>query len=49
VNVSIKCIGCDTQIPWDGAGIFSYTCLCGATIFYDERRLFLPYEIDKKS
>jgi len=39
----IKCVGCDTQIPWDGTGILSYTCPCGATIFYDETgRWFLP-------
>jgi len=31
-----KCIGCDSQIPWDGQGLFCYTCPCGATIFYNE-------------
>ena len=31
-----KCIGCDSQIAWDGTGLFSYTCPCGATIFYNE-------------
>lgn len=39
-----KCIGCDSQIAWDGTGLFSYTCSCGATIFYDEetKGLSLP-------
>ncbi len=31
-----KCIGCDNQIPWDGLGLFCYTCPCGASIFYNE-------------
>ncbi len=31
-----KCIGCDNQIPWDGKSLFSYTCPCGSTAFYDE-------------
>ena len=31
-----KCIGCDAQIPWDGTGLFCYTCPCGATVFYNE-------------
>ncbi len=31
-----KCIGCDKDISWDGIGLFSYTCSCGATIFYNE-------------
>jgi len=29
-----KCIGCDREIPWDGEGMFSYTCVCGSRIFY---------------
>lgn len=39
-----KCIGCDREIDWDGIGMFSYTCPCGATIFYDEEteHLFFP-------
>ena len=31
-----KCVGCDRSIPWDGEGMFSYTCGCDARIFYDE-------------
>lgn len=31
-----RCIGCDRSIPWDGTGMFSYTCMCGATIFWNE-------------
>ncbi len=31
-----KCVGCDAQIPWDGKSMFSYTCGCGSTMFYDE-------------
>ena len=31
-----KCVGCDGVISWDGVGMFSYTCPCGATIFYNE-------------
>ncbi len=42
-----KCIGCDGQIPWDGTGLFSYTCPCGATIFYNEETggLTLPASV----
>lgn len=31
-----RCIGCDMQTSWDGTGMFSYTCSCGATIFWSE-------------
>ena len=31
-----KCVGCNAQIPWDGETLFSYTCGCGSTMFYDE-------------
>jgi hypothetical protein len=31
-----KCIGCDREIGWDGKALFSYTCPCGATTFYNE-------------
>ncbi len=31
-----RCIGCDAQISWDGTGMFSYTCSCGATVFRNE-------------
>lgn len=31
-----KCLGCDKAIPWDGKCLLSYTCSCGATIFYNE-------------
>ena len=31
-----KCLGCDKSIPWDGSSMFSYTCPCGATVFYNE-------------
>jgi hypothetical protein len=34
--MSIKCIGCDSPVPWDGKGLFCYTCPCGAHIFYDD-------------
>ncbi len=42
-----KCIGCDNQIPWDGTGLFSYTCRCGASIFYNEEdaQLALPASV----
>lgn len=30
------CCGCGRPIPWDGTGLFSYTCRCGATIFADQ-------------
>lgn len=36
-----KCIGCDSPIPWDGKGTFSYTCRCGARIFYDYENMAL--------
>lgn len=35
-QMSFKCLGCDRYIGWDGTGAFSYTCRCGATIFYND-------------
>ncbi len=32
-----RCVGCDATIPWDGKGLFSYTCGCGGTIFYNDQ------------
>ncbi len=32
--MSFKCLGCDRDIGWDGKGPFSYTCVCGAKVFY---------------
>lgn len=45
--MSIKCIGCNGDIGWDGKVLFSYTCPCGSTIFYDETtgHLGLPYSL----
>jgi len=41
-----KCIGCDRDIGWDGEGMFSYTCPCGATIFYAEGgRMAYPFSL----
>jgi len=37
VGTKLKCLGCGGNIPWDGRGLFAYTCPCGATIFYDEK------------
>jgi len=34
--MSYKCVGCDKTTGWDGIGAFSYTCLCGATILYND-------------
>ena len=34
--MAFRCIGCDFLIPWDGRGIFCYTCPCGAHIFYND-------------
>mgnify|MGYP001574488052 CR=1 FL=1 len=31
-----RCIGCNARIPWDGTGLFSFTCQCGATIFLND-------------
>ena len=30
----ITCLGCENCIPWDGKGMFCYTCPCGATVFH---------------
>lgn len=38
----MKCLGCDREIPWNGTGLFAYTCPCGATIFYDEKKGICP-------
>ena len=32
-----RCVGCDGHIPWDGKGVFSYTCRCESRIFYDDQ------------
>lgn len=32
------CVGCGNPIPWDGKGLFAYTCRCGATLFADENQ-----------
>ncbi len=39
-----KCVGCDSVIVWDGKGLFSYTCPCGARIWYNDENgaLALP-------
>lgn len=29
----MTCLGCGRSIPWDGKGVFSYTCLCGGHAF----------------
>jgi hypothetical protein len=34
------CVGCGSQIPWDGRGLFAYTCPCGATLFANENGKF---------
>jgi hypothetical protein len=34
------CVGCGKPIPWDGKGLFAYTCPCGATLFADENGKF---------
>lgn len=38
------CIGCGSKIPWDGKGVFSYTCACGGRCFSSEglHRVALP-------
>ena len=35
--MSWRCIGCDSQIGWDGEGTLCYTCPCGGHIFYDDK------------
>ena len=34
--MKFHCVGCGRTIPWDGKGLFAYTCPCGATLFADE-------------
>lgn len=31
------CVGCGRSIPWDGTGIFAYTCACGANLFATDK------------
>jgi hypothetical protein len=38
----MKCLGCGGSIPWNGRGVFAYTCSCGATIFYDGKTSIHP-------
>lgn len=42
--MSFQCLGCGQDIGWDGVGMFSYTCSCGARVFYETeaRKLALP-------
>ena len=42
--MSFQCLGCGRDIAWDGVGTFSYTCTCGARVFYETetRKLALP-------
>jgi hypothetical protein len=32
----LRCVGCGSTIPWDGRGLFAYTCPCGATLLIDD-------------
>ena len=34
--MKFHCVGCGNSIPWDGTGLFSYTCRCGGNIFVSE-------------
>jgi predicted RNA-binding Zn-ribbon protein involved in translation (DUF1610 family) len=34
--LTYRCVGCGRPIPWDGRGLFAYTCPCGANAFADE-------------
>lgn len=34
--MKFHCVGCGSPIPWDGHGIFSYTCRCGGRIFIND-------------
>jgi hypothetical protein len=45
--MSLKCIGCDSPVPWNGEGVYYYTCPCGATVFYDDEteKLALPVSL----
>ena len=38
----MKCLGCGSEIGWDGTGVLAYTCPCGATVFYDEGKSVSP-------
>jgi len=41
--LTIYCVGCGNVIPWDGKGLFAYTCRCGATLLMDEKgNLIMP-------
>lgn len=39
---TIHCVGCGQMIPWDGTGLFAYTCRCGATLFADSNGNLIP-------
>ena len=42
------CVGCGNPVAWDGKGVFSYTCPCGATLFADENgKIIMPYSLIK--
>jgi len=38
--MTFHCVGCGIEIAWDGTGLWSYTCPCGATLFADENHQF---------
>lgn len=47
--MGFKCLGCDSIIGWDGECAFSFTCPCGATVFYNEETgaMAFPYSMLK--
>lgn len=36
------CVGCGRIIPWNGRGVFAYTCPCGARLFAGPKGYSLP-------
>jgi len=41
--LTLHCVGCGSIIPWDGKGLFAYTCICGGTVFADDMgRMYFP-------
>ena len=49
--MGMKCIGCDKEMGFEGAGTLSITCECGARMFYNEgfSKMLFPLSVIEAS
>jgi hypothetical protein len=43
--VTVRCLGCGKELPFDENDTICYTHSCGATVFYGENTTFLPVSL----